>query len=274
MKFLSPAKINLFLRVLFRREDGYHEIASLFQAVNLFDEITFNFATVDRLTSTSDNLPLDERNLIVKALHLFRKKTNSPHFFHIHLNKKIPIQAGVGGGSSNAATTLFALNALHGFQVNELTLKSWSEELGSDVPFFFSKGSSYCTGRGEIFENVKITSQNKIWLVKPQNGLSTPLIFKNLKLNECSDKNPKELLDNFLKGNFSPVNDLEKPAFTLLPELKKLKEDLLSQGFERVFLTGSGTALVCLGKNIPDVTYPTTCYPLLFISREEKQWYS
>lgn len=274
MKFFSPAKINLFLRVLSRREDGYHELASLFQAVSLFDELNFSLASNDTFSTNDTKLPRDETNLVLKALHLFRKEMGSSQPFHIHLKKQIPIEAGLGGGSSNAATTLYALNLLHGFPFTEAKLKDLALLLGSDVPFFFSRGSAYGKGRGEIIENVPFKTDKTFWVVKPKEGLATSHIFKNLKLDECSEIAPKFLLQSFLQGKIVPVNDLEPIAFKLFPALKNLKEELLNQGFEFVFLTGSGSALICVGKNIPRVTYPTTCYPLAFVTREENRWYN
>lgn len=138
----SPAKINLFLRVLGKRSDGYHEIASLFQAINLGDNLTFTLSEQDHLTCSDPHLPCDHTNLVIKAVHLFRKKTNLDTPVTIHLEKEIPSQAGLGGGSSNAATTLWALNALHNYPYTIGQLQIWSAEIGSDIPFFFLSGNS------------------------------------------------------------------------------------------------------------------------------------
>lgn len=276
MELFSPAKINLFLRILFRRSDGFHEIASLFQAVSLYDTITFSHAEKDsfEIIDSSFLLPCDENNLILKALRLFRQKTHLNFPVAIRLKKQIPIEAGLGGGSSNAATTLFALNLLSGHQVEEKDLRRWGAEIGSDISFFFSSGSAYCTGRGEeVLSLPKLSQNKKFWLIKPQEGLPTPLIYKNLQLNRLSQKDPKSLLADFLQGSYSYINDLERPAFTLLPSLERLKDDLLKQGFNAVFLTGSGTGLICVGDNIPEVNFPIKCYPLSFLFREEGTWY-
>ncbi len=112
LTLFSPAKINLFLRIMGKRPDGYHELASLFQAIGLGDTLTFTLTPQDSLTCSDPSLPCNDSNLIIKALHLFRRKTNLHIPVTIHLEKHIPTQAGLGGGSSNAATTLGALNTL------------------------------------------------------------------------------------------------------------------------------------------------------------------
>lgn len=259
MRLFSPAKINLFLKILGKRGDGYHEIASLFQAVDLGDWITFTPAQEDRLTCTDSTLCCDSTNLVYKALTLFRRESDFKGLLSIHLEKHIPQEAGLGGGSSNAATTLYALNCLAKSPFTHEELIELGSQLGSDVPFFFSRGAAYCTGRGEKVFSLPIPYPMKnFWLVKPVEGLSTPKIYHTLRLNERVP---------------NAINDLEEPAFALLPSLKTLKENLLSQGFEAVFLTGSGTAFVCVGNTIPVVAPDIKLFSLKSIVREEKEWY-
>ncbi|MES2198630.1 MAG: hypothetical protein V4489_00475, partial [Chlamydiota bacterium] len=114
LSFLSPAKINVFFKVLRKREDGFHEISSLYQAITLFDTLQIRLSAKDEFTCSDPSLSLDHTNLVNKALNLFRKKTGSSDQFSIHLDKKIPMQAGLGGGSSNAATALWAFSKLLG----------------------------------------------------------------------------------------------------------------------------------------------------------------
>lgn len=154
MILFSPAKINLFFRVLKKRDDGYHEIASLYQAIDLGDTLNITLNECDELSCSDPSLQTDESNLVLKAAALFRKKTALALYIKVHLHKQIPIQAGLGGGSSNAATTLWALNKLANCPASFQDLALWSCELGSDVAFFFSKGAAYCTGRGELFSSL------------------------------------------------------------------------------------------------------------------------
>jgi 4-diphosphocytidyl-2-C-methyl-D-erythritol kinase len=247
----SPAKINLFLRVLGKRPDGYHEIASLFQAIDLEDTLTFSLALEDRLICSDSTLLCDQSNLILKAVNLFRRKTGLHFFVDIHLKKKIPMQAGLGGGSSNAATTLKALNILLNTAYAFEELQSWSQGLGSDVPFFFSSGTAFCTGRGEKVQSLPpIPGLTVLSLFKPSEGLSTPAIYHALDLKACSSKKPDTLLSNFYSGKHDYTNDLEAPAFRLCPQLEHYKNKLLLTGCP-VFMTGSGTALISTCPTLP-----------------------
>ncbi len=234
--FFSPAKLNLTLRILDPRADGYHEIASLFQAIDLGDDLIFSFAEEDTLTCTDPTIPLNRDNLIWKAVNLYRERTRQPFKVCIYLIKRIPIQAGLGGGSSNGATTLFALNALHGFPIPEKELSDWGQEIGSDVPFFFSSGRAFCTGRGEKVESLAPLS-GECLVVKPEGGLSTKEMY------QLFDK-LKPGLSLLSTGYF---NDFESAAFFLRPDLALLKKELLNSGFDTVCLTGSGSAFFCLG---------------------------
>ena len=242
LTLFAPAKINLFLRVMGKRPDGYHELASLFQAISLGDTLTFTLSAQDRLTCSDPALPCDESNLIIKALHLFRRKTHLHTHVTIHLEKHIPTQAGLGGGSSNAATTLWALNTLHNNPYTTQELQNWSSEIGSDVPFFFSHGTAYCTGRGEQVRDLPPVTLPPFSLIKPPQGLPTPAIYQALQLHECSTEDPEQLLADFYLGNPRYINDLEIPAFRLYPLLSQIKKSHPS-----TFMSGSGSAMVRLG---------------------------
>jgi 4-diphosphocytidyl-2-C-methyl-D-erythritol kinase len=259
LTLFSPAKINLFLRILGKRPDGYHEIASLFQAIDLGDTLTFTFSKEDKLTCSDPTLPCGGSNLVMKAVDLFRRKTQLPFYIDIHLEKRIPTQAGLGGGSSNAATTLWALNALHNFPVTEQELQTWSADIGSDIPFFFSLGTAYCTGRGERVRNLSPPTLPPLSIFKPKEGISTPEVYKALQLGECLSVDPEKLLEGFYAGCPSYHNDLEKPAFHLCPLLVPLKKCLLDEGHRTLFMTGSGTALVSVGRG---QTLPLNRQPL------------
>lgn len=265
----SPAKINLFLRILHKRSDNYHELASLFQAIALHDTIAFTFSSSDRLTTTDHALPTDHTNLILKAAHLFRKKTGLKFGLKAHLTKRIPHQAGLGGGSSNAATTLWALNLLTNTHAPSTELAAWGAEIGSDIPFFFSQGTAFCTGRGEIVANLPSPAPTPLWIIKPQESLSTPLVYQNFTLSQQTATTPESLLNSK-----TYMNDLEPAAFKALPALKLFKEKLLSFGFETVLMTGSGSAFFCLGTpSFPADFHPHFSCKTFFLNRSENDWY-
>lgn len=277
MIFFSPAKINLFFRVLEKKDDGYHEIASLYQAINLGDTLHVELSDQDELTCTHSLLTTNDSNLVLKAARLFRQKTALPIYAKIHLDKQIPMEAGLGGGSSNAATTLWALNFLSGSPVSSHDLALWGRELGSDVSFFFSRGSAYCTGRGEKFDSLKdffLPIAGKLWIAKPIYGLSTPVVYQACRPSLFPLRDPKEALSCFLKGQPHYFNDLEIPAFHLMPQLASLKQNLIDLGFSSVTLTGSGTAFFCFAPpslipELPGIEFYET-HP---ISREDHLWY-
>ena len=151
VEFFSPAKINIFLRIVRRREDGFHDLASLFHVIDLGDDMVFSLlpagSTSDQLTCNWADVPTDGSNLVIKALNLFRSKTGASEHFSVDLIKRVPHGAGMGGGSGNAATTLWAANEMCGRPATAEQLLEWSGEIGSDISVFFSSGAAYCTGR-------------------------------------------------------------------------------------------------------------------------------
>lgn len=269
----SPAKINLFLKIVGKRPDGFHELASLFQAISLTDTIHYSLHDSDQLTCNDPGIPLDGSNLILKAADLFRRKTGLKFGLKAHLEKNIPYQSGLGGGSGNAATTLWALNKLLNYNATVKQLTEWSGDIGSDISFFFSQGTAYCTGRGEIVQSLPPLPSQTMWIVKPPLGLSTPAVYKQVNLQNLQKRDPEKCLANFFLGQSEYFNDLEIPAFAVMPELVKLKNHLLEIGFQNVVLTGSGSGFYCFGdanpRDIPDVS----CHQVTYLNRQPDNWY-
>jgi 4-diphosphocytidyl-2-C-methyl-D-erythritol kinase len=258
---LSPAKLNLFFRVLRKRPDGYHDISSLFQAIDLFDRLFFSLSAQDELTCSDPSIPCDGTNLVSKAIAQFRKHADVPPV-KIHIEKHIPIQAGLGGGSSNAATTLWALNELIGKPFTQTQLIEIGATIGSDVPFFFSSGTAHCTGRGEILEPFTLPEPLRGYLAKPTYGLSTPLVYKHTVISELPVRDPQPRF----------FNDLEIPSFRLEPRLAELRNEL-RKSFGEVVMTGSGTAFFCL-KGVPVPIDGVTFVPFRSILRTDTgSWY-
>ncbi|XP_058079051.1 4-diphosphocytidyl-2-C-methyl-D-erythritol kinase, chloroplastic-like isoform X2 [Magnolia sinica] len=292
LSLFSPCKINVFLRITRKREDGFHDLASLFHVISLGDMIKFSQSPMkskDRLSTNVPGVPLDDKNLIIKALNLYRKKTGSDNFFWIHLDKKVPTGAGLGGGSSNAATALWAANQFSGGLATEKELQEWSGEIGSDVPFFFSHGAAYCTGRGEVVEDIPppIPLDMPMVLIKPQQACPTGEVYKRLRLDQSSSVDPLTLLEKITQMGISQdvcINDLEPPAFEVLPSLKLLKKRVLAAGrgqYDAVFMSGSGSSIVGIGSpEPPQFVYDDDEYKDAFVSearfltRRENQWYT
>lgn len=276
MKLFSPAKINLFLRIVGKRLDGYHELASLFQVIDLGDTLTIEAADHDHLTCTDPTIPTDEKNLVIKATQLFRRKTGLKIGLKVHLDKKIPYEAGLGGGSSNAATALWAINQLAGNIATHEELKTWSAEIGSDITFFLSQGTAYCTGRGENVRHLSPLVARTLWIVKPPIGLSTPEVYRTLGLKPTHLPPESEIaadLNKFIANGNHFFNDLEKPAFQLRPELKLLKDELQHSGFDTVLMTGSGSAFFCIGEGTPPLRPDLFCVKARFLNRSPINWY-
>ena len=264
-RFFSPSKINLFLRITARRPDGFHDLASLFHVVDLGDDMSFaksSSETKDTLICNDPTIPTDESNLVIKALNLFRAKTGIEQYFWIEL-----------------------ANELCGRPATEADLLEWSGEIGSDISVFFSNGAAYCTGRGEIVENVEppLDLGTEMLLVKPPMGCSTPAIFKALDLDGRSTADPLALLKAIGDDGCSEavcINDLEAPAFTVLPELAELKESLKQATADKntiVFMSGSGSTIVIVGDDdVPAfVAEDETLFkaPTRLITRKPGEWY-
>ncbi|OAY61273.1 4-diphosphocytidyl-2-C-methyl-D-erythritol kinase, chloroplastic [Manihot esculenta] len=291
LTLFSPCKINIFLRITDKREDGYHDLASLFHVICLGDTIKFSLSpskSKDRLSTNVPGVPLDERNLIIKALNLYRKKTGIDNFFWIHLDKKVPTGAGLGGGSSNAATALWAANQFSGGLATEKELLDWSSEIGSDISFFFSHGAAYCTGRGEVVQDIPspVPLDLPMVLIKPQEACSTAEVYKRFRLDKTSQVDPLTLLEKISRDGISQdvcINDLEPPAFEVLPSLKRLKQRIIAAGrgqYDAVFMSGSGSTIVGIGSpDPPQFIYDDDDYKDVFVSeanfltREANQWY-
>lgn len=299
LSLFSPCKINLFLRILNKRSDGYHNLASLFQSVGFGD--TLHLALLPRaqegkggsdvFSCDMAGVPTDSSNLVLRALELMRQKLNiRGQYFTANLIKRVPAQAGLGGGSANAATAMWGANELLGRPATLQELIDWSAELGSDITFFLSQGTAYCTGRGEIMTPIvqPLPSGTKLSIVKPDLGLSTPMVFKALDYNQLSKRDPEELRDAFLSQGVVNIddeyyiNDLEQPAFDCLPELKALKEELVCvDGFHHVMMSGSGTSIYCIGEPKDMKSFMSTfdervgisVFNTEFINREDGQWF-
>lgn len=297
LELFSPCKINLFLRIIRKREDGFHDLASLFQAIGFGDTLELSpleedGVESDEFTCNMPGVPVDSTNLVLRALELMREKTGKKMYFKTNLIKQVPAQAGLGGGSANAATAMWGANELMGRPASLDQMIEWSGALGSDITFFLSQGTAYCTGRGEILTPIDppLPTGTKICIVKPDIGLSTPSVFKALDYDELSKMDPDEVLlpaftetegvENVAKEYY--VNDLEPPAFRCVPRLGELKESLLKvAGFKHVMMSGSGTSIFCIGE-------PEDCEAFLkefgemddvqvffseFIDREKGQWF-
>ena len=251
IRLQAPAKLNLFLEVLGKRPDGYHEIRSIFHAINLCDEIVIKERKQGIHLACSDpSLPTDERNLAWRAAALMQKKAKTATGVAIRLTKKIPVGAGLGGGSSDASAVLKGLNGLWRLGLSAKELMRLAAELGSDCPFFIPCGTALCGGRGEIVRPLPTAGSLRFILVCPPLQVSTAEVYRNLSRNDLTDKRRSDrILRRAMEtGDWIAIgrelfNRLESPAFRLFGELKDVKARLREVCPQGTLMTGSGSAL-------------------------------
>ncbi len=249
----SPAKINLGLNVVKKRDDGYHDLETVFIPLILSDKITFTKS--EKLTFNTDSEILNalKDNLILRAIRLLERQTNKIFYVNIKVEKVIPIGGGLGGGSSNAAITLKTINKMFRLGLDYLQLSKMALELGSDVPYFLNPVTSYAESRGEMLFPLNFEIQYPILVVNPRIKIDTIWAFKKIK-----PAHPiKNLRDIFQDGliNFEILkkyvqNDFEEIVFKEFPELKRIKENLYEQGAEFALMSGTGSTLYGIFSNL------------------------
>ncbi len=251
IRLRCPAKVNLFLKVLAERNDGYHEVQNVMQTIRLFDELTV------RTKKAGISLRLfgetiggsEEENLVFKAAELFLSKGHRAGGVHLKLKKNIPVAAGLGGGSSDAAACLLALNELLGTGLSNEDLRSLAAELGSDVPFFIEGGTALCTGRGDIVQSLPASPPFAGTLVTPIVRFATSEMYSLLSAEDSQGPDVSEMLGSIRSGELGSVcsalfNSFERAAFQKAPELATLKKTLEDLGSQRVILCGSGPTVL------------------------------
>jgi 4-diphosphocytidyl-2-C-methyl-D-erythritol kinase len=224
----SYAKINWSLRITGKRADGFHDLETVFQTISLHDELTFRPAEGLTLTCDDPAIPLDESNLVLRAARMVGARDMA-----IDLRKRIPAGGGLGGGSSNAATTLLALGA------DRADLPQLALSLGSDVPFFLVGGTAYATGRGEVLTPLPSIEGIPLLLVLPEERVLTRDAFARI-----TRYSPPLGIDAYTSGFEAFTNDFEEPVFEMLPRLRTYKQRLFEAGAIWASMTGSGSTLV------------------------------
>ncbi len=251
-KFTLPAfaKINFYLEILGKRDDGFHELNTIFQTISLCDYLTFESSAELTLTCDVKSVPTDETNLIIKAANALREQFNVKKGAKIHLQKNIPSPGGLGGGSSDCAVALLGLSQLWNLEISFAELVEIGAKLGSDVPFFFYGGTALGTGRGTDIKPLQDVENTRLLLITPDENVPTGEAFARLNLSRltnstekskfivcCEERNTFDLRQNKLK------NDFEKSVFEIKPEIKRVKAELLKLGASQALLSGSGASV-------------------------------
>ncbi len=252
MEFHAPAKINLSLRVLGRRADGFHDLESLMCPVSVFDTLEVTRRVEGELEFVCDDatLPVGDDNLVVRAARLFCGARGIEPRVSIKLTKRIPHGAGLGGGSSDAATTLLALDRLFETRLSRVTLAAMAAELGSDVPFFIYESAAMIRGRGERVEPVAFPHALPLLLIKPPFGVPTPWAYSRWK-DACEIPGVPYAAQAFPWGEL--VNDLERPVFEKYIFLADVKRWLLAQPEATgALMSGSGATVFAVLRSKED----------------------
>ena len=251
----SFAKINLSLRVLGKRPDGYHEISTTLQTISLHDDLLFerNVSGEISLSCDEPGIPLGADNLVVQAARALKNHYSTDAGADIRLHKRIPAKAGLGGGSSNAAVTLLALNQLWQINASSMDLERIATDLGADVPFFLHGGSAKGTGTGTTLTPLPDDAVKHLIVLHPRASVSTAEAYRALNSAALTSNNPIPILAGSPgEGQFSETNplsvaemenDFESVIFDMEPEIRRAKSALITAGAQSALLAGSGSSV-------------------------------
>lgn len=243
----APAKINLALDVLYKRNDGYHEVNMVMTTIDLADRLEIEEIPSDviQLTTSSGFLPEDDRNLAYRAARLVKERLGIRKGVSIAIDKQIPVAAGLAGGSSDAAAVLRGLNHLWDLGLSKERLAEFGTEIGSDVAFCVHGGTALATGRGEILSPISAPPPCWVVLAKPDVGVSTRETYQQLNLNKAHHPNVDTVVQAIEKSNYYRLcaglgNIFEKSVIRKVPQVGQIKEKMLQLGADGVLMSGSG----------------------------------
>lgn len=260
----TPAKLNLFLELHCRREDGFHDLETLMVPVSLYDSLSIARTDDDQIdlkckwvdglpASQRAEMPAPEDNIVTKALIELRDAAGIADGAYVTLTKRIPAQAGLGGGSSDAAAALVGANHIWNLNWSNEQLAEIAGQLGSDVPFFLFNSLARCTGRGEIIEPLRMRGVLSCVVVKPDFGLSTPEVFRHVEV-PAKPKSGQRMLDALLNFDARGIADgvfnrLQSAAARLTPWIEQISERMESLSVRAHQLSGSGTSYFAICRN-------------------------
>ncbi len=244
----APAKINIGLDVIRKRNDGYHDLKMIMQTINLFDTLEFTVTDkcTDTLECTNPKLPADDNNLVIKAVKLMKKAYGINASFHINLIKNIPVAAGMAGGSTDAAACFTALNDMFALGASKEELMKLSVKLGADIPYCIMKGTALSEGIGDILTPLPSFDDVFILIAKPDIDVSTGFVYKNLRLSDDTRHPDIDGIINAMNThNYTMMpaligNILETVTIPAYPVISALKETMIKEGAFASLMSGSG----------------------------------
>ena len=254
MEVKTPAKINIGLKILSKRTDGFHNLSTLFYPINdLYDVLTFEPSNRFEFFCDSESAPKDDSNLVVKAKDLLSATTGSTLNVRITLEKRIPSQAGLGGGSSDAAAALKSLNEFFRLELNHQQLMNLALRLGSDVPFFIGLSPSIGESRGEILHKINLHIEEPILIVNPMINISTKEAFQNISGHSIVIEYNNFVINghlNYVKMREEVQNDFEDYVFGKYPEIGNIKSLMYENDALFSLMSGSGSTVYAMFSNL------------------------
>ena len=251
MKRKAYAKLNLGLKVLGKRNDGYHDLSMIMVPIDLFDSV--ELIPADRLSIETDKwyLPLDKHNTVYQALQIMHETYATPLNYHVKLVKNIPTQAGLAGGSSDAACVINLLDEAHQLNLSMQQKIQVGKRIGADVPFCLFEKPALVSGIGDELTFFKINTPFYLFLVKPNFGISTKQLFQAYQLNAKPDDRLDKLLEGLQTNQYelvtrSLVNDLQAAANQVNPQIDRICQELVAFGFDQACMTGSGSVVFAM----------------------------
>lgn len=256
MKDRAYAKINLALDVFNIREDGYHDINSIMIPINFYDELEIKIARENSFNCNKSFIRFDEHNSIIKMINVVKQKYNIKDNFYVNLNKVVPTQAGLGGGTSDAGSTLRILKKMYNLNLSKEDERQLCVAVGADVLFNYYNKPAVVSGIGDYVEPFVMKKEYNVLIVKPRSGVSTKDAYEKLDMSICDHPNIESLKDALINGyDIKGLlgNSLEQPALILNKEIEKIKNTLINNGATNVLMSGSGSSVFAISENYDEI---------------------
>ena len=255
MKERAYAKINLCLDVVGKREDGYHDLKMIMVPINFYDVLEMEFAEETTLELNRDYLPINDKNTIIKAIHIMQEKYNLKEEFRCRLEKHIPTRAGLAGGSADAAAAIRIINRMCNLHLTKDEMIAVGKEVGADVPFCILNRPAFVEGIGEKITTFSCSPDFYLLLIKPRKGVSTAEAFHIVDEQEGIHPDCKAMQEALESNDYDGIisslgNSMENAAMILVPEIRNAKQDLLELGFDGVLMSGSGSTVFGITKDV------------------------
>ncbi|MCI8427212.1 MAG: 4-(cytidine 5'-diphospho)-2-C-methyl-D-erythritol kinase [Lachnospira sp.] len=278
IRLKARAKINLSLDVLGKREDGYHDVRMVMQTIGIYDRLIITKIPEDeiRIQSNLFYLPINENNLIYKAAKLLKDEFGFAGGVDVNLNKFIPVAAGMAGGSTDAASTLFGINKIYELGLSQNKLMELGVQIGADVPYCIMRGTALAEGIGEQLSRLKPVPHMWIVVAKPPINISTKLVYEQLDMNDILyHPNVDKMIQAINKESIEEIaanmgNVLERVTIPLYPIIDSIKNDMLSHGAINAMMSGSGPTVFGI---FPNERTALNCQAYLKLKKEAKQVY-